>query len=375
MREALKVAEQGRYSTCPNPTVGAVLVRDGCGVARGFHRAAGQDHAEVACLKDAAVRGVPTDGATLVVTLEPCNHHGKTPPCAKAILQAGITRVVIGARDPNPVAAGGTAILRTAGIEIVEGVLEDECRDLIADFVVWQTTDRPYVLLKMAATLDGRIAARGGLSRWISSESSRILTHQWRAGVGRCGGAVLVGGGTFRADNPHLTARGKFSDGPQPLACIITSRLPDVCENFYLLTERPEQTLFFTSPAAAASSQADKLRSGGVRVLSYGHSRQAGADLAAVMSEMRRETVCPYVLCEGGGRLALSLLEAGLVDEFRLHLAPKILGDSDAVPLFTGRASVSVAEALSLRLCETRLYGGDAHLVFRPAGRTCVNKT
>ncbi|MDR2055705.1 MAG: bifunctional diaminohydroxyphosphoribosylaminopyrimidine deaminase/5-amino-6-(5-phosphoribosylamino)uracil reductase RibD [Desulfovibrio sp.] len=371
MRDALRLAEQGRYAACPNPTVGAVLVRDGRCVARGFHRAAGQAHAEVACLNDAAARGVPTAGATLVVTLEPCNHHGKTPPCVKAILEAGIGRVVMGALDPDPLAAGGAAALRAAGVDVVEGVLERECRDLIADFLVWRTTERPYVILKMAATLDGRIAARNGHSQWISSESSRLRVRQWRAGIGRCGGAVLVGGGTFRADNPRLTAQGGFAADAQPLACILTSRLPGTGESYHLLAERPGQTIFFTPPAVTDSERAEELRARGVRVLDYGRGPRdgegkRGADLPLVLAALRRETGCPYVLCEGGGRLAISLLEAGLVDEFRLHLAPKILGDNEAVPLFAGRAPESMVQALSLRLCETGLCGGDAHLVLRP---------
>jgi diaminohydroxyphosphoribosylaminopyrimidine deaminase/5-amino-6-(5-phosphoribosylamino)uracil reductase len=366
MREALELAERGRYMACPNPTVGAVLVRDGRCAALGFHRAAGQDHAETVCLKDAAVKDVPTVGATLVVTLEPCNHHGKTPPCVKAILEAGIVRVVIGTRDPNPIAAGGVEALRAAGVEVVEGVLEQECRDLIADFLIWRTTERPYVILKMAATLDGRIATRG-TPQWISSEESRRLTHLLRAGIGQCGGCVLVGGDTFWTDNPRLTARGEFTTGPQPLACVLTSRLPEIGDNFYLLTERPGQTIFFTSPAAADSARARKLRAKGIRVPHYG--KDEGADLAAVLTTLRREAGCPYVLCEGGGKLALSLLEAGFVDEFRLHLAPRILGDAEAVPLFAGRRPCSMTQALALRLCETKLRGGDAHLVLRPESR------
>ncbi|MDR3357706.1 MAG: bifunctional diaminohydroxyphosphoribosylaminopyrimidine deaminase/5-amino-6-(5-phosphoribosylamino)uracil reductase RibD [Desulfovibrio sp.] len=372
MREALRLAERGRYAACPNPTVGAVLVRDGRRVAQGFHRAAGQAHAEVACLKDAAERDVPTVGATLVVTLEPCNHHGKTPPCAKAILEAGIRRVVTGTRDPNPLAAGGAAALRAAGVTVIEGVLERECRDLIADFLIWQTTNRPYVILKMASTLDGRIATRTGHSRWISSERSRLMVRQWRAGIGQCGGAVLVGGGTFQTDNPRLTARGKSAAEPHPLACVLTSRLPEAGENFHLIAERPGQTLFFTPPAVANSRRADKLRACGVRVLAYGRDSREGegerrtADLPLVLTTLRRETGCPYVLCEGGGRLALSLLEAGLVDEFRLHLAPRILGDDEAVSLFAGRAPENMKQSLPLRLCGTNLFGGDAHLVLRP---------
>ena len=206
MREALALAENGRWSACPNPTVGAVLVRDGQVVARGWHHAAGQPHAEVECLRDAQRQGIDPAQCTLVVTLEPCNHYGKTPPCSEAVLAAGIKRVVIGLYDPTPKAAGGAERLRAAGVEVIGPVCERECRDQVADFLAWQQ-GRPYVILKMAATMDGRIATRTGHSRWVSSEGSRALVHRLRAGIGRAGGAVLVGGGTFRADNPCLTAR------------------------------------------------------------------------------------------------------------------------------------------------------------------------
>jgi len=201
--------------------VGAVLVRDGRVVAEGFHAAYGQAHAEVAAMADARARGVDLAACTLVVTLEPCNHQGRTPPCTRAVLDAGIRRVVIGSRDPNPDVAGcGAEVLRAAGIEVVLGVEEQLCRDLIADFLVWKTTPRPYVLLKMAATLDGRTATRVGHSRWISSEASRAQVHWLRSRAG----AVMVGGGTLRADDPRLTARlhGREREGRQPLAVAVS---------------------------------------------------------------------------------------------------------------------------------------------------------
>lgn len=367
MREAIALAEQGRWKACPNPTVGAVLLRDGRVVARGWHHEAGRDHAELDCLKDAATRGVDPKGCTLVVTLEPCNHQGKTPPCTQAILDAGISRVVMGLADPNPQAAGGAARLRDAGVEVLGPVCEAECRDLVADFLVWQSTDRPYVILKMAATLDGRIATRNGQSQWISCETSRHEVQELRAGLGLSGGAVLVGGGTFRADNPRLTAREDGYDGPQPLACLLTSRLPKPDADFHLLKERPGQTIFLASPAAAASTTAQALRQMGVRVLALGPGPQGGPDFPELFRALRRELGCPYVLCEGGGRLALALLEAGFVDEFHLHLAPMILGDSDARPLFAGRAPLSLDEALRLRVSRTGLCGNDVHILLRPA--------
>ncbi len=369
MREAIALARKGRWKTWPNPMVGAVLVRDGQVVARGWHRAAGQDHAEVACLKDAAAKGVDASQCTLVVTLEPCCHQGKTPPCTNAVRQAGIKKIVVGLSDPNPEACGGACQLREAGLEVIEGVCAEACRDLVADFLVWQQKQRPYVILKMAATLDGRIATRRGESQWISSEESRQEVQQLRAGIGRCGGAVLVGGGTFRADNPRLTVRPISEDEPdcpQPLACVLTSRLPQPDADFYLLKERPAQTIFLASPAAAASTTAKALRDMGIRVLSLGPALRGGPDLTHMLRTLWEELHCPYLLCEGGGHLALSLLESGVVDEFRLHMAPMILGDEDAHPLFSGRAPLSLDEALRMRVIGTHISGGDIHIELRP---------
>ena len=269
MRRALALAEQGRWNACPNPTVGAVLLRDGHIVAEGYHRAAGEPHAEIECLADARAKGIDPRGATMAVTLEPCNHHGKTPPCSEALIEAGIARVVFGLRDPNPLAAGGLERLRQAGIDVTGPVLEQECRDLIADFLVWQTEQRPYVILKLASTLDGRISTRNRQRQQISNAASHHNVHLLRAGIGHCGGAVLIGGGTFRADNPALTARTVPTDR-QPLACILTSRLPQPTADFQLLRDRPQDTIFFVSPAACASTVAHALGEKGVRVFSVG---------------------------------------------------------------------------------------------------------
>jgi len=217
----------------------------------------------------------------------------------------------------------------------------------------------------MAATLDGRIATRKGQSKWISCEESRNEVQELRAGIGLCGGAVLVGGGTFRADNPQLTVRGE-NQPPQPLACVLTSRLPQPDADFHLLKDRPEQTVFMVSPAAAASTTAKALRDIGVRVLALGPGMHGGPDFPGLLHTMWEELNCPYLLCEGGGHLALSLLEAGLVDDFRLHLAPMILGDEDALPLFSGRAPLSLEDALRMRVSNTHLCGTDIHIHLRP---------
>lgn len=368
MEEAIALARRARFRTWPNPAVGAVLVNaQGSIVASGWHHAAGHPHAEIECLKDAAAKGVDPRGLTMVVTLEPCVHFGKTPPCSDALIEAGIGRLVYGTTDPNSEAGGGASRLAEAGVEVVGPVLQQQCKDLIADFTVWQTTDRPYILLKLACTLDGRIATRTGHSRWISSDSSRGQVHGLRADIAQSGGAVLIGGGTFRADNPQLTSRLEGQpNAKQPLACVLTSRLPKPDADLRLLRERPDQTVFFASPAATASTTAEALRKLGCRILALGPGANGSPDFALMFSEIRNDLGCPYVLCEGGGKLALSLLESGYIDEFHLHMAPLVLGDNDARPLFEGRSPLSLDEALKMRFCQARICDADVHLVLRP---------
>lgn len=365
MREALLLAEQGRYSAAPNPTVGAVLVREGQVVARGAHLYAGGPHAEVACLEDARKNVVNPADCTLVVTLEPCAHYGKTPPCTEAILAAGLRHVVFGLHDPTPQATGGAEVLRQAGVQVETGVLEQECRDLIADFLVWQNTDRPYVLLKLGTSLDGRIATRTGHSQWITGEEARMAVHHLRAGVGLAGGAVLVGSNTLMTDNPALTAR-NVSATRQPLACAITSRLPG-SNSLTLFQERAQETIVFTTSAGAASPRAAALRLLGVRIVGLENWKSPGGnDLRQALTYLRQEVSCRYLLCEGGGKIGLSLLEAGLVDELHLYLAPIILGDNEAIPLFDGRSPLQLDEAYGMRIQDMRLYGKDCRLLLRP---------
>ena len=312
MREAVELAERGRWSAAPNPTVGAVLVRDGVVLARGWHTAYGKSHAEVECLKDAEAKGVDPSACTLVVTLEPCNHQGQTPPCTEAVIAAGIRHVIIGLRDPNPKAAGGMERLAEAGVEVEAGVCEELCRDLVADFLIWQNT--------------------------------------------------------LHTDNPLLTARLDEPVKRQPLAVSISSRVP-APDSLLLFKERPTETIFFTTASGAATPRAAQLRERGVRIRGLDRWK-SGEDLVQILEYLRQEAGCPYVLCEGGGRLGLSLLEAGLVDEFHLHIAPKVLGDNDARPLFDGRTPLELDEALSLRLVRMEPCGEDGHLIFRPV-RAC----
>lgn len=364
MREALALAERGRWRTAPNPTVGAVLVREGCIVAQGWHAVYGQAHAEVNCLRDAAQKGVDPSRCTLYVTLEPCNHQGKTPPCTKAILEAGIRHVVVGMPDVNAQAAGGAEYLRSRGVRVDMGVLEAECRELLADFLVWQTKKRPYVILKMASSLDGRIAARQGRAQLLSCEASRAEVMRLREHVGLAGGAVLVGGHTFFMDNPRLTARTP-KVVRQPLAVVLSSRLPSLEPAPRIVEERPRDALFFTSLPQASSSAAEALREHGCRVFGVNESPR-GLDAVQALRHLYEGEGCPYILCEGGGRLALSLLEAGCVDEFHLHLAPLIVGDAEARPLFAGRSVESMEEAFRMRVVKTSVVESDVHLLLKP---------
>lgn len=365
MEHARTLALRGRWHVAPNPMVGAVLVRDGQVVAEGWHAVCGGDHAEVACLADAASKGVNPADCTLVVTLEPCRHEGRTPPCVNAILEAGIRHVVVGLADPTPEAGGGAAVLREQGVLVETGIDEDACRELIADFLIWQNTRRPYVILKLATTLDGRIGTRTGHSQWISSEASRHKVHEMRANVGLGGGAVLIGSNTLHADDPLLTAR-DVEVTRQPLAVAITSRLPGN-DNAKLLRLRPSETIFFTTASGAATPRAGALRKTGVRVVPLDSWKSStGDDLRQTIIWLREEAQCLYVLCEGGGKLGLSMLEAGLVDEFHIHMGPKILADNEARPLFDGRSPLTMNEALPLTLIHAERCGGDCHLMFRP---------
>jgi diaminohydroxyphosphoribosylaminopyrimidine deaminase/5-amino-6-(5-phosphoribosylamino)uracil reductase len=373
MLQAIELAGQARWQTRPNPCVGALVLRDGRVVARGLHEGAGQPHAEINALEDARRQGVPLAECSLLVTLEPCRHHGLTPPCTDAVLASGIRHVLIGAPDPTAEAGGGAELLRARGLRVETGIELDNCLDLIDDFITWRTTDLPYTLIKLAGTLDGRIATRTGNSQWISSAQTRARVHLLRRHMD----ALIVGGNTFHLDNPELTCRPENAPPPerQPLAVVVTSRLPEAGAPMRLIQERPASTIFWTTAAAAASPKAEALRRRGVRVLGLSsqiasgkrsHSMRAELNLAEGLAWLRKECDCRYALCEGGGRLGLSLLNSNLARELHLHLAPKILGDNEATPLFDGRSPLLLEDALHLRITDARPSGEDIMLTLRP---------
>ncbi|NCC24905.1 MAG: bifunctional diaminohydroxyphosphoribosylaminopyrimidine deaminase/5-amino-6-(5-phosphoribosylamino)uracil reductase RibD [Deltaproteobacteria bacterium] len=367
MRRALELAERGRGATAPNPCVGAVLVEDDRVAAEGWHSFFGGPHAEVEAIADARKNGVDPSRCTLVVTLEPCNHQGKTPPCTRAILDAGISKVVVGVSDPNSVAGGGADFLRSQGVEVEVGCLAEECEETIREFVHLQRTDRAFVILKLAATLDGRIATRSRRPEAVSGPESHERVQSLRATVQ----AVMVGGTTFRSDNPRLTVRKTGYGGSQPWAVVVTGNLPENPDRFFLTRERPGATIFWTREDVAECARARVLESAGCRVWA---DSPGCSGLAGLMTRLRRDVGAYRVLCEGGGGLAGSLADQGLVDELWYFLAMKILGDDGAVAAFSGRTALGLDQAVGF--CRTRLetLGDDLLIRLSPVNgnRPCL---
>ena len=352
MARALELAERGLFTTTPNPRVGCVIVRDGRCVGEGWHVRAGEPHAEVHAL---AMAGEAARGATAYVTLEPCSHHGRTPPCAEALVRAGVGRVVAAMEDPNPLVAGrGLARLREAGIATLSGVLEAEARELNLGFVSRMTRGRPWLRLKAAATLDGKTALENGVSQWITGDDARRDAHRWRARS--C--AVLTGIGTVRDDDPQLNVRAIPTD-LQPLRIVVDARL-DTPLNAKLLDGGPVLIAgAIDDPARIAA-----LRHRGADVVIL--PNQGGkVDLPALLAELGRRGI-NEVLAESGFKLNGSLLREGCVDELILYLAPVLVGDA-ARGLFNLPALESLADKRRLAFRDVRLVGGDLRIVARPA--------
>ena len=352
MKEALRLAARGRGQTSPNPMVGAVVVaRDGV-VGKGYHERVGSPHAEVNALRDA---GKKAAGATLYVTLEPCNHYGRTPPCTLSVVNSGITRVVVGMADPNPhVEGGGTNTLRQQGITVDTGVLERECRLLNQAFIKHSTSGIPLVTLKVAATLDGRIAARTGDSRWISNERSRRFVHRLRS---RSDG-ILVGIETVLADDPQLTAR-LPQPCRQPVRLVLDGGLRLSATSHLARTAR-EVPVWVACSKAAPRQKEEELTRAGMEVLRLPVTENR-IDLSSLLCECGKRGLTS-LLVEGGGRVLGDFLESLLADEFYFFYAPKILVDPQAVPMLQGRPRQSVSEALPVYDLRVRRLGSDVML-------------
>ena len=353
MREALALAAQARGRTSPNPMVGSVVVKDGRVIGRGYHVKAGAPHGEVVALEDA---GAQAKGATLYITLEPCCHcgHGKrTPPCTKAIIAAGIRRVVAAMRDPNPLVSGkGLEELRQSGIDVTLPVLETEALALNEVFIKYITTKRPFVLLKVAASLDGKIATVTGESRWITNERSRLLVHQLRDQVD----AVMVGINTVLRDDPLLTTRLPGGGGRNPMRIIVDSRLRIPCEARVLTASPAACTLVATTPEAPREKRLQLEAAGAKVVIVEGNG--PGVSLVGLMDQLGAMPVTS-ILLEGGGELHSSALRAGIVDKVLYFVAPKLIGGRSAPPAIGGEGFARLEEAVTLERMQVKQLEDD----------------
>jgi diaminohydroxyphosphoribosylaminopyrimidine deaminase/5-amino-6-(5-phosphoribosylamino)uracil reductase len=355
MARALDLAERGLYTTTPNPRVGCVLVQGEAIVGEGWHVRAGEGHAEIEALRRA---GTAARGAVAYVTLEPCSHHGRTPPCAEALIAAGVSRVVAAMTDPNPLVAGtGLAKLRAAGIDVASGVLEERARALNVGFVSRMQRGRPWVRLKIAASLDGKTALASGESRWITGPKARADGHAWRARA--C--AILTGIGTVRADDPQLSVR-EVETPRQPLRIVLDSRL----------TIAPQAKLLAGGGSLVVCVQAprelrERLERAGTEVLEL-PGANGEVDLAALLRVLGTRQVNELHV-EAGPLLSGSLLRQGLADELLLYLAPCVLGEG-ARGMFALPLLQEMGQRYSLDVIDISRIGADLRLVARIAAGT-----
>ncbi|WP_420209418.1 bifunctional diaminohydroxyphosphoribosylaminopyrimidine deaminase/5-amino-6-(5-phosphoribosylamino)uracil reductase RibD [Candidatus Electronema sp. JC] len=326
MRQALELAKKGLGRTAPNPCVGAVIVRDGQLVGSGWHHKAGTPHAEVHAIAEA---GAACAGATLYVTLEPCNHTGRTPPCSRAVLAAGIARVVVGMADPNPVAAGGAAFLSAHGVEVEIGILEKECRQLNWPFIKHSSTGLPWVVLKAGMSLDGRISRTRGQGGPITGPESLRRVHELRDQLD----AILIGIGTALIDNPLLTTR--IENGRDPLRVLLDSQLRLPLEAKLLRQQSAAQTWIFCSREASAEKQR-RLEAAGAVVHRVAIDENGQLDLKQVLRQIGKAGLTS-VLVEGGAAVHGAFLRAGLADEACLFVAPCFIGEN-GTPFLSGDA-------------------------------------
>ncbi|MGA7876826.1 MAG: bifunctional diaminohydroxyphosphoribosylaminopyrimidine deaminase/5-amino-6-(5-phosphoribosylamino)uracil reductase RibD [Desulfoferrobacter sp.] len=357
MKEALRLAAKGRGRTSPNPLVGAIVVVKDEIVGKGYHEYVGGPHAEINALRDAADR---VDGATLYVTLEPCNHFGRTPPCTKAVVEAGISRVVIGMGDPNAnVKGGGAEYLRQHGLKVDSGVLQEECRRLNQSFIKYVTTGIPYVTLKAAMTLDGRIATRIGDSRWISNESSRRFVHKLRHDLD----SILVGIGTAMSDDPMLTARtGNKAPSRQPVRIVLDTHLRIPMDSQLVRTAHTVPVWVACGPNAP-TDRLHQLQERGVRILRL-PATDGCIDLAELLKEIGKLQITS-LLVEGGAHVLGSFVEQELADDFYFFYAPKILADPDGLPSFLGKTKERMSQAFKAYDVRVRRFGQDVMLTGR----------
>jgi diaminohydroxyphosphoribosylaminopyrimidine deaminase/5-amino-6-(5-phosphoribosylamino)uracil reductase len=354
MREALRLARRGAGRTSPNPAVGAVVVRAGRVVGRGYHKAAGMPHAEVEALRDA---GDAARGSDLYVTLEPCDHRGRTGPCTGAILEAGIARVAYAMEDPNPRVSGrGARRLREAGLSVHAGLLADEAAEINRGYCRWIVSGRPFVTLKLAMSLDGQIAAATGESRWVTGEAARAAVHRMRS----LSDAVLVGGETVRRDDPLLTSR--IRGGRDPKRIVLTSRPGAIVRN--RLFEGKGGGILVVCPERVPKRETDAVRALGARVLRL-PSRAGRIRADALLDALGGEGITS-LLVEGGGKTAGWLTDEGAVDRYVAFVAPLLLGEG--IRAISGWACHAPSQGRRLAFTAFRRVGADILLIAEPAG-------
>lgn len=354
MREALRLARRGAGRTRPNPAVGAVVVRSGRVVGSGWHKVAGLPHAEVEALLDA---GDAARGADLYVTLEPCDHQGRTGPCTGAILDAGISRVAYAMEDPNPRVSGrGAKRLREAGLAVHAGLLAEEAAEINRGYCRWIVSGRPYVTLKLALSLDGQIAAATGESRWVTGEKAREAVHRLRS----VSDAVLVGGETVRRDDPLLTSRTR--GGRDPKRIVLTSRPADIVGN--RLFEGKGGEIVVVCPSSVPKRETDAVRTMGARVLRL--PSRAGRIRADDLLDALGEEGITSLLVEGGGKTAGWLTDEGAVDRYVVFVAPLLLGEG--IRAISGWACSAPSHGRRLAFTDVRRVGADVLLIAEPAG-------
>lgn len=354
MKAAISLAAKGVGLTRPNPPVGAVVVRKGVLVGSGYHKKAGAAHAEVLALRGAGDRA---KGATLYVTLEPCSTQGRTPPCTQAVIDAGISRLVCAVRDPNSMHKGrGLRILKKAGLEIVEGVCAPEAHEILKPFEKWIVTGKPYLTLKLAMTVDGRIADSTGTSKWISGSKARSRVQRLRREVD----AVLVGTRTALLDDPSLLNRSRRSTGAFRVVVDSCGKLPLSAQ--VLSDIHPDRTIIATS-AKCSKRRHEAISDTGAMVCSL-PIVQGGISMPALLAKLGKLGLL-HVLCEGGGELAASLVKAGLVDRYVFFVAPRIMGGGDSVPSIGGEGWL-LPNAPKLKFTKVEQVGKDIMITAVP---------
>ncbi|MCK5313239.1 MAG: bifunctional diaminohydroxyphosphoribosylaminopyrimidine deaminase/5-amino-6-(5-phosphoribosylamino)uracil reductase RibD [Desulfobacteraceae bacterium] len=340
MEQALSLAQKGKGLTSPNPAVGAVVVKDNIVVGQGWHRRAGLAHAEVEAINDA---GSDAKQSTIYVTLEPCNHHGKTPPCTEKIINAGISRVVIGCKDPNPdVRGNGIQRLKDNKIDVEMSSLNKEAETLIEDFAWYTCNDKkPFVTLKCASTIDGKIAASTGDSKWITNKISREYVHKLR----HENDAILIGAGTLRADNPSLTSRIDGFESKDPTRVILDPNL-SIDLNANLLTQGSNAPTIIATSKDASQSKKKSLVKIGVTIIEVPYENKQ-FNLSFLLEKLGQMNIVS-LLVEGGSNVISTFLKAGLINKALFFIAPKIYGGSDGIPICSGAGPKFMKDAINL---------------------------